>query len=142
MSRTVSVKTNSNKPRAPLPRVVGRPREGDRWRCPECTFLTEGDSCTMCQSPKPSQARTNTVLQPPPRPKIYKGNSQGAKPRVESLVYEDRTDNSVNVPIAGIKKYHYEPRSKPNTNKRNYVGLLQDAASDEPMPCMRKRPKK
>ena len=150
MSRVISGKTKPVRPRAqPIPRCVGREVSRTKWRCPDCTFLNEGDACSMCGSSRPAQARPNLIVHPSNKPsKAFPRREEAKKPLV--TVHDDRTDNSVNVPEAGIKKYKYDPRRLPsnaeqqkrrNDGMRDLLGDLQAAASDKPMPCMRNNKK-
>jgi hypothetical protein len=92
----------------------------------------------MCGAPKGT---------PPEKRKAPPPNARSPQPReerkqVQTISYYDRTDGSENVPIAGIKKYHYKPAEKKprgHAGPRDLVKMLQDAASDEPLPCMRKK---
>lgn len=114
MSRTRAVppkatRSSAAKPTKPsaLGNSVGMDRS-TKWRCSACTFLTEGDTCQTCGAPKSA---------PPPLPHARKP-VQGLQPRerpeeVKSEVYFDPVDGSMNVPIAGIKKYY--PRQETNT---------------------------
>lgn len=117
-----------------------------------------------------------------PNPNLRK--TEENKPKKTVDVYHDKTDNSVNVPIAGIKKHYYEPNKLPSNfpkkeikpkpkptvksgsnimtlsslnqiqqeekvmkpkrmdnGRRDILGMLQDQATDDVLPCMRKNKK-
>mmetsp|Transcript_2147 Transcript_2147/g.5394 ORF Transcript_2147/g.5394 Transcript_2147/m.5394 type:complete len:152 (-) Transcript_2147:351-806(-) len=148
MSRTNQARTTTTKNPASQPkpkastrpgRVIGRPgKDEEKWRCNACTFLSEGDVCGTCGAPKGA---------PPPKRKQPNPDARSPQPREErkqiaTISYYDRTDDSENVPIAGIKKYHHKPAKKPpkaQKGLRDIIGELQAASSDEPLPCMRKK---
>ena len=117
MSRTRAAPAKSTKP-APAqptkPSATGRSIGMDRspkWRCNACTFLSEGDTCETCGAPKSG---------PPPLPHAAKPvtlQARGPREEVKSEVYFDPVDGSMNVPIAGIKKYYPRPDENPRVPK-------------------------
>jgi hypothetical protein len=164
MSRTrTETQKTSSKPSHSQGRRLGEDATG--WRCPQCTFHNTSDQCKMCEQPRPKFSKP---AKPKPQAKPYPAAKASPKEEHKSEVYYDPTDGSFNVPIAGIKKYDHKPGKnnipskktegkKQTTNivtldslksekvpekkldgKRDLMGMLQDAYSDEPLPCMRK----
>jgi len=161
-------KPQQKKPQVMRPRVVGRDSR-TQWRCSECTFLNDSEQAT-CKTCGAEKKPMGAPQHRPSKPcKSVKSTQKEEKKTTNT--YYDRTDRSENVPIAGIKKYHYDPKRLPrhlpdkssskNSNiatikslekkpeqfnrmengRRDIVGALQDAASDKPLPCMRKSKK-
>eukprot|EP00358_Blepharisma_japonicum_P004806 CAMPEP_0202941494 /NCGR_PEP_ID=MMETSP1395-20130829/1626_1 /ASSEMBLY_ACC=CAM_ASM_000871 /TAXON_ID=5961 /ORGANISM="Blepharisma japonicum, Strain Stock R1072" /LENGTH=138 /DNA_ID=CAMNT_0049636777 /DNA_START=133 /DNA_END=546 /DNA_ORIENTATION=- len=138
----------------------------------------------MCGANKPLTKPARQINRPnKPNPNLRKTEEPKKKEAVD--VYYDPRDNSVNVPIAGIKKHYYEPdklpknipdkkpqeikkpKPKPANNgsniatlsslnqrdeemkvqkprrmengKRDLLGMLQGEATDDVLPCMRKK---
>ena len=98
-------------------RAVGREHpNSDHWRCPECTFLNDA-SLTVCNTCKTERKQDDNFIakKKPNKPSQTVSNrkSEEVKQLQSHETYYDRTDNSENVAIAGMKKYHYDPSRLP-----------------------------
>ena len=138
------------------------------WRCSGCTFQNTGESCTMCGEAKPKVVKpikTNKPVkieekkaQPKPASKdVYYDPTDGSfnVPIAGIKKYDHKPGKNVintvkkeesKAPQSNIVTLKQVKESRTNEprkidGKRDLLGLLQDAATDEPLPCMRKNQK-